>query len=120
MYYSPDTIIVACKDALDRAGKTNFLLLHLMMIYTNDMSDETKHKRMVATFAPPFLVKKKEILWERFERLQKCFERLNQSKAASNLYRRAKSTGLDQAIEIIVHPNDSQKFNMDTGRFEPC
>jgi hypothetical protein len=61
---------IACKDAIDRAGKSNALLFKLLSLVNGDRDESVKEKSFVAiTHGPAFLVKKQAILEHRRERL---------------------------------------------------
>ncbi len=112
-YYKPNTIIVVCKDAVDRSGKTIFLLLELMKIFRNDTSIESSHIQTVVTLAPTILAKKQEMHQSRFKRMLRNRDRLSVPEVKANLYSRSQQEGYDQEIEIITHPSERQNFKID-------
>jgi len=117
-YMEPDIVIPCCKDALDRAGVRTFIFMYLMMLYTNQLDRDSKRKLMVTTFGPPFLMKKQELIDERFERLSRCHERLSNERVMENLLIRATRSGLRESVRVLMHPVDEQVFDMEEGYFE--
>jgi len=117
-YLEPDALIICCKDALDRSGVRAFILMYLVMLYTNRLSREDMLNLMVTTFGPPFLMKKQELIDERFERLNSCYIRLQHPRVKENLLARATSNGLHKTLNIVMHKLDEQVFNMDEKVFE--
>ncbi len=112
-YYKPDAIFVVCKDAVDRSGKTIFLLLELMKIYTRDASIESRHIQTVVTLAPTILAKKQEMHHKRFQGILQNRDRLSITGVKDNLYKHACQKGYDREIEIITHAQEHQNFKMD-------
>ncbi len=117
-YEQPETIMVCCKDALDRAGLRIYILLYLVMIFKNQLDEDAMKNLMVTAMGPPFLMKKQEIIEERFERLNRCRIRLSDEAVIHNLQQRAKDRGYADSIGYKMHPVEKQVFHMSAGDFE--
>lgn len=65
-----DTVNITCKDAIDRAGKTNCLVAKILMIKEGRGKDPLALKELkTLTHAPALMVKKQAIVHSRRERL---------------------------------------------------
>lgn len=115
MYAQPDYAIIACKDAVDRAGKAVFILNLLIMIYMDDTNPEMMHDLMVMTMGPPFNVKRKELIQERWEHLHRVYKLLSNPRVVENLKLRGEN--FLERIHIITHRVKSQEFDMEKGVF---
>ena len=117
IFAKPDIIMTCCKDALDRAGVRIFILMYMMMLYTNQLDNDSKKQLMIATFAPAFLMKKQEIIEPRFKRLSRCHKRLSTKRVMENLIKRAEKRKIKNSIGIHMHHQEDQIFDWDSGAF---
>lgn len=77
-YCGSDSCNISCKDAIDRAGKNNSLLMYLGMI-VQGKTGSPEHQKMhrVLTHAAAFWVKKQPIVHGRRDRLVSAFQVLS-------------------------------------------
>jgi hypothetical protein len=72
-----DNVNISCKDAIDRAGKTNSLLMQLLLIIANQSEDPLYQRiHQVLTHMPAMWVKGRPILHDRRDRLVTAFARM--------------------------------------------
>ncbi len=108
-----DSYNVSCKDAIDRAGKTNALIFQCLLIFL-DLGNSPSHKRILTTFthAPAFFVQKRAILKSRKERLISARKRLDHAPTIKRLRELREFFGLKKTLDIEVDQDPNQAFSM--------
>jgi hypothetical protein len=104
MQYSEcDTCNISCKDAIDRAGKNNSLLMYLGMI-VQGKTGSTKHQNQhrVLTHAAAYWVKKQPIVEGRAERLNSAFGVLQRSDVQQRIAASPQITRIDHQKDFEV------------------
>lgn len=76
-YAEADSFNIACKDAIDRAGKANALLFELILVMI-DKTNSVRHQEdlLAITHGPAYLTKKQAMLKHRRERLESALKYL--------------------------------------------
>lgn len=121
MHYSnADNANISCKDAIDRAGKLNSLLLQLLLIIEgNAMEPKYQRVHQVLTHMGAMWVKGKAILHSRRDRLLSAFE-LMCNKNTINRIKTYKLFALDQDGKFtvpLINPKYPMKFEIDFDSF---
>lgn len=109
-----DFVNVSCKDAIDRAGKTNSLILKMVMIAQELEDDKSLKKHQILTHAAAFLVKSQAIIPGRRERLINAYNRICDADV-SQRFKDAMKTGILSQIglnldnKLKIREDDDQK-----------
>jgi hypothetical protein len=83
---SSDSANISCKDAIDRAAKTNTLLLKIVMIIEGKGDDAEAQKMLQKmAHAPALMVKKQAIIRKRRERLLSALVQLDRGQVQRRL-----------------------------------
>jgi hypothetical protein len=85
---------ITCKDAIDRAGKSNALLFEALTLALNDQDSELLKAKLVVTHGPAFFAKKQPIVHGRRERLLSAMERLVATDMKEKMKLRLQAMGL--------------------------
>lgn len=102
-YSEADNVNITCKDAIDRAGKLNSLVLQLIMTIQGRAGDKDyQRKHQVLTHAPAFLVKAQAIIGSRRNRLMSAFGKMTEPEVRE----RIKKENIQVAL---IDPNDPKK-----------
>lgn len=115
-YSQADCVNMSCKDAIDRAGKLNSLVLKLVMIMQGK-ANSSAHKRMhrIWTHGPALFVKSQAIIGERRERLMSPFHIMTDPLVAERIERHnipyvGQPDGLiSRAGDVVVDTADGEE-----------
>jgi len=110
-YADVDSVNITCKDAIDRAMKTNSLVMQLIMMCNEDdlmlkPEDQKIHRDL--TMAPAFMVKKQAIIHDRQKRLLQALEALKNSTTHPEIKNLLALLNLNGGFETIK--KDNQNF----------
>lgn len=93
---------ITCKDAIDRAGKTNSILFYILGLMTGiAQTDEFKEQHMILTHAPALLVKKQAIIPSRRKRFLEAIQYLVNEKVTARFAGLASSYGLNAPPKML-------------------
>ncbi|MEI8365669.1 MAG: hypothetical protein WCF65_04540 [Parachlamydiaceae bacterium] len=112
-YSKADNANITCKDAIDRAGKLNSLVLKLiMMIQRKDEIPENKRIHQVYTHAPAFLVKSQAIIHSRRDRLLTALATMENQEVAERIREnRLTSIAAESPTSIVsINPQGTIKI----------
>lgn len=104
-----DSANISCKDAIDRAAKTNTLLLKLIMIMQGNGQDQESGNILHKTaHAPALMVKKQAIIGGRRRRLISALKVLNQRSVQERIRRAAQNRNFGVNPDAGVHVQRSE------------